>query len=676
MATVEFLPADVSITFDTAAALALAEQIAAAEAADTAATALVITTSETTSTDDAFVLITATGADTVTGSGTQSVAGGDGGLTYSNTGAGSVAVALDGGNNSLTFGAGVTATVATGSGSDTVTAAGSGSFNVGAGTNIVDLTGDASAVDTVTAAGTGDEFSLGAATATVSESGSNAIITAGSGSATINDGGTGDTIFGGAGAITVNESGVNNTIVVGVGGATVFGSAGTSLQINGASDDASATVVLGGGTETIDASGSAGPTDIFATSGGDDTITLGAGYGFVSVQGGQVTVNAGTGATYFVDTATSMPSAETINDLGAADALALYGATSVASIVANAVVSDGNMTLTLAPGDTLTLVGVTDLTGYIVDPDQGPIPICYLAGTRILTPTGERRIEDLRVGDRVVTRFSGFQPIKWIGRQSYGARVMPENLPVRISAGALGEALPARDLFVSPGHSMLVGDTLVLARNLVNGVTITQPPDRREGKLEYFQIELDRHDCVIAEGAFSETFADAPGLRAGFHNEPEFWALYPDHCPVEELKLCAPRPEKGVTLWRALRPIVARAGAGREPGPLSGFIERAEGSRLEGWAIDPTRGDLPVMLDIVFEGKLIATALAADYRPDLVEVGTGRGCCSFGLNLPIRLTPDRLPRLSVRRHEDGAELPHLAPKTQAVNHKPSLRLVS
>lgn len=100
MATVEFLPADVSITFDTAAALALAEQIAAAEAADTAATALVITTSETTSTDDAFVLITATGADSVTGSGTQSVAGGDGGLTYSNTGAGSVAVALDGGNNS------------------------------------------------------------------------------------------------------------------------------------------------------------------------------------------------------------------------------------------------------------------------------------------------------------------------------------------------------------------------------------------------------------------------------------------------------------------------------------------------------------------------------------------------------------------------------------------------
>jgi hypothetical protein len=157
------------------------------------------------------------------------------------------------------------------------------------------------------------------------------------------------------------------------------------------------------------------------------------------------------------------------------------------------------------------------ITGTVTDS-----PVCYLRGTRILTTTGEVCVEDLKIGDLVVTRFAAVQPIKWIGRQSFDARFTKANrdrMPICIHAGSLGDRLPARNLFVSPGHSMLVDGQLVLGRSLVNGVTITQQESPAD--IHYFQIELGTHDCVIAEGAWSETYADGPGLRDQFHNAAE-----------------------------------------------------------------------------------------------------------------------------------------------------------
>src|ERR1700751_1523411 len=43
---------------------------------------------------------------------------------------------------------------------------------------------------------------------------------------------------------------------------------------------------------------------------------------------------------------------------------------------------------------------------------------CLLHGTNIQTVAGERRIEDLAVGDLLPTVFGGVRPIQWIGRYS------------------------------------------------------------------------------------------------------------------------------------------------------------------------------------------------------------------------------------------------------------------
>jgi len=287
--------------------------------------------------------------------------------------------------------------------------------------------------------------------------------------------------------------------------------------------------------------------------------------------------------------------------------------------------------------------------------------ICYLRGTRILTPTGEALVENLAIGDAVVTRFAGIQKIQWIGRQSFDPRFLRNNrekIPVRIRAGALGKHLPARDLFVSPGHSMLLGDTLVLASALVNGVTVTQAFDAGSAAhVDYYQIDLGRHDCVIAEGTWSETFADGPGLREQFHNAATFAALYPDILPAEELQLCAPRPEHGPELEAALRPVVAAAAVGLVPGPLEAFIDSVSSSKIEGWAFDPDHSDLPLLLEVLVGTEVIGTILACDPREDLRQAGKGTGRCAFCFIPPKPLPPPAWPSLRLRRAVNGAEIP-------------------
>lgn len=196
-------------------------------------------------------------------------------------------------------------------------------------------------------------------------------------------------------------------------------------------------------------------------------------------------------------------------------------------------------------------------------PPRGGVP-CYLRGTGIRTPGGEREISELRIGDLVVTYSGQVKPIKWIGRRSVTRQQegWPEvAVPVMVARHALDAATPHKDLFVSPGHALYVDDLLVQAEALVNGQTIVRRVPDDTAVLDYFQIELFDHDVILAEGAAAETFLGSND-RSLFDNGAEYEALYGTKAEAEpvpfapEISLSGRRRQVKSRLRSALAPWV------------------------------------------------------------------------------------------------------------------------
>jgi len=310
---------------------------------------------------------------------------------------------------------------------------------------------------------------------------------------------------------------------------------------------------------------------------------------------------------------------------------------------------DGGVT-----GDLFKLVSDGHGGTFAEESDYTP---CFCRGTLIRTPSGDRPVEDLRIGDPVMTE-GGPLPLKWIGRRSYRGWPAVGNQdaqPILFKAGALAHRVPARDLRVSPEHAMLVDGMLIPACRLANGVSIVKMQGVED--IDYFHLEFDSHAVIFAEGAATESFVDDDS-RMLFHNAGEYRRLYPDE-PPRRAEFCAPRVESGTALDAVRRMLAARAAILRPDGTVPprdsrGHLDVAGRTWVSGWAFGA--GGEPQALAILVNGAVVGRVVADRYRADLKAAGIGDGRHGFSFALPGGLSPDIVHRIEVRREADWSLL--------------------
>jgi hypothetical protein len=145
---------------------------------------------------------------------------------------------------------------------------------------------------------------------------------------------------------------------------------------------------------------------------------------------------------------------------------------------------------------------------------------------------GETNIEELRIGDKVLTASGEAKPIKFIGRRMVSrARTGPWKNgegPVKISRFAVDGKAPHSDLYITPEHAIYIDGILIPARNLVNGVTIVADAKPEVLPLTLYHIELDTHEAILAEGLAVESFRLDNHLTHAywFDNADEYVRLY------------------------------------------------------------------------------------------------------------------------------------------------------
>jgi hypothetical protein len=160
--------------------------------------------------------------------------------------------------------------------------------------------------------------------------------------------------------------------------------------------------------------------------------------------------------------------------------------------------------------------------------------ICFTPRTLIATPRGARPVETLRVGDLVMTRDHGMQPIRWI--QSRKVSGIGQFAPIRLQKGVLTGM--EDDLVVSPRHRVLLqgyraellfgeSEVLVAAENLIDGNMVRRD---RQKDVTYIHILFDQHEVIYANGAPTESFHPTDHSLAAVEPQAreELFAIFPE----------------------------------------------------------------------------------------------------------------------------------------------------
>ena len=168
--------------------------------------------------------------------------------------------------------------------------------------------------------------------------------------------------------------------------------------------------------------------------------------------------------------------------------------------------------------------------------------VCFVAGTQIRTPQGERAIETLQPGDLISTA-NGVKPVKFVSRNTrhFNELLAVGKSPIRVAASAFGAAGPSADLLMSPSHALCLEGTLIEAAALLDYAGVSRVDEWQSQQLTYFNIELEQHELIWANGALTESYFSSyrsNGFsRESWDNYDDYRALYGDGELMQELPL-------------------------------------------------------------------------------------------------------------------------------------------
>lgn len=407
--------------------------------------------------------------------------------------------------------------------------------------------------------GLADTLNGSAATGGFSATGGagNDALTGGSGDDTMSGDDGNDTLTGGLGNDSLSGGTGNDSITGGAGNDTLGGGAGADRIDGGDGAD-----TLSGGTGEDTLTGGDGP-DLFVASGAADLIT---DFDPANNRNGDPTDGDRIDLSAFYNAATvaAWNAANPGQQVGTAlDLLRLDQADGVLDLAGGLRIQNGG-----------SAVGARELTA------ENAMVICFVRGTRILTPEGPRPVEDLREGDLVQTLDNGVKPILWIGSTSVSGR--GNMAPIRFAPGVLDNDAVLR---VSPQHRVWVSsritermfgtpEVLVAAKALLGLPGVTR---EELETVDYFHFLLDCHELVFSEGAVTESLFTGPEALKSVSpaSRREILTLFPELARLDHDALRAgARPFASVKEGRKLaerhlrndRALVERASAARGGG--------------------------------------------------------------------------------------------------------------
>jgi hypothetical protein len=310
----------------------------------------------------------------------------------------------------------------------------------------------------------------------------------------------------------------------------------------GSADEGDDTLAGGDGHDTVLGDGGA---DRLSGDAGDDSLSGGSGDDGLEGGSGDDTLEGGSGA----DTMSGDDGQDTfvIGAPGHGDGDLIDGGEGKSEIDVDTLDLTGAGPVRVlrdkdnAENGTVEFLGEDgDVTGKLRFTNIEKVVPCFTPGTRIVTDTGPVSVEDLRTGMLVLTRDGGLRPLRWIGRKDLDTEVLrrqPALVPVRIAAGALGHGTPDRDMLVSPQHRVLLTgaraellfgehEVLVAALHLVGQPGIVRA---EVAAVSYLHLLFDRHEIVLSDGAWTESFQPGDRVLAGMDADQvrEITQLFP-----------------------------------------------------------------------------------------------------------------------------------------------------